>query len=123
MASLGFSVFLHTRPLTQTYLDTMKPWHLIWPYGGTFNLFQLVSTYFHVFRCFPIAYRPFFLTFGHMKAPLFHVNANPAYNDGVYGYEEVRLLFPARLGRAIYRYDLQTPRKPDLSRFKVQSVP
>ncbi|RMF26398.1 MAG: hypothetical protein D6765_08960 [Bacteroidetes bacterium] len=60
-----------------------------------------------------------------LLAATIHVNANQTYNDGVYEYEEVGLPFLARLGRLIYRYELQRPRprKPDLSRFKVHPAP
>lgn len=46
-----------------------------------------------------------------------HVNENNTYNDGEYEYEEVGLPFLAELGRQVYAYELERPRKhePDLS--------
>lgn len=48
-----------------------------------------------------------------------HVNANQIFNDGVYEYQEVGFPFMQRLGRLIYQYDAQRPRRrrADLSRF------
>lgn len=48
-----------------------------------------------------------------------HVNANQTYNDGVYEYEAIGLPFFAHLGKTIYEYELQRPRKyrPNLSKF------
>jgi hypothetical protein len=50
-----------------------------------------------------------------------HVNADGIYNDDAYEYEEVGRPFLARLGRAVYEYELRRPRprRPDLSRFRV----
>ena len=50
------------------------------------------------------------------------VNQNRIYNDDQYEYDEVGLPFMARLGRAVYRYELarERPRSPDLSRFRVR---
>jgi hypothetical protein len=49
------------------------------------------------------------------------VNANQIYNDDEYEYEEVGVPFLARLGQAVYEYELgrERPRRPDLSRFRV----
>jgi hypothetical protein len=49
------------------------------------------------------------------------VNANQIYNDDQYEYEEIGVPFLARLGQAVYEYELgrERPRRPDLSRFQV----
>jgi len=48
-----------------------------------------------------------------------HVNENEVFNDGVYEYEEIGFPFLKRLGRLIYEYDENRPRrrKANLSRF------
>ena len=48
-----------------------------------------------------------------------HVNENEVFNDGVYEYDEIGFPFLKRLGRLIYEYDENRPRrrKADLSRF------
>lgn len=50
-----------------------------------------------------------------------HVNADQVYNDGIYEYDEIGLPFFSQLGKLIYDYELQRPRKakPDLSKFKL----
>jgi hypothetical protein len=50
-----------------------------------------------------------------------HVNANRIYDDDTYEYDEVGFPFLARLGRAVYDYELRRDRsrRPDLSRFRV----
>lgn len=52
-----------------------------------------------------------------------HVNADGIYNDDAYEYEEVGRPFLARLGQAVYEYELgrERPRRPDLSRFRVHT--
>lgn len=47
-----------------------------------------------------------------------HVNKNGIFNDGVYEYEEIGFPFLKRLGRLMYKYDENRPRrrKADLSR-------
>ncbi len=49
-----------------------------------------------------------------------HVNKNQTFNDNNYEYDEAGFPFLARLGRLLYNYELQRPRKhsPDLSRYK-----
>jgi hypothetical protein len=48
-----------------------------------------------------------------------HVNENEIFNDGVYEYDEIGFPFLKRLGRLIYEYDENRPRrrKADLGRF------
>ncbi len=47
-------------------------------------------------------------------------NADGIFNDGVYEYETVGLPFLAKLGRAVYAYELKRERKvvPDLKKFR-----
>ncbi|MCO6478632.1 MAG: hypothetical protein J5I94_18510, partial [Phaeodactylibacter sp.] len=49
-----------------------------------------------------------------------HVNKNQTYNDGMYEYDEIGFPVLARLGRLIYEYELERPRKyaPDLEGLK-----
>jgi hypothetical protein len=51
-----------------------------------------------------------------------HVNANQVYNDGIYEYDEIGLPFFSQLGKLIYDYELQRPRKvkPDLNKFRLK---
>lgn len=48
-----------------------------------------------------------------------HVNANQIFNDGQYEYDDIGFPFLKRLGRLIYQYDEQRPRRrqANLSRF------
>mgnify|MGYP006266348451 CR=1 FL=1 len=48
-----------------------------------------------------------------------HVNENQIFNDGNYEYEDIGFPFLKRLGRLLYQYDEQRPRRrqADLSRF------
>jgi hypothetical protein len=43
---------------------------------------------------------------GFFLSAVIHVNKNKIYNDGQYEYEEVGIPFLAKLGRAIYGYEL-----------------
>lgn len=54
-------------------------------------------------------------------AATIHANANQTYNDGIYEGDEVAIPFLAELGRRVYQYELERPRKvePDLSSFKL----
>jgi len=47
------------------------------------------------------------------------VNDNEIYNDGVYEYDEIGFPFLAKLGQAVYEYELKRERKyqPDLSKW------
>ena len=51
-----------------------------------------------------------------------HVNENQIYDDGVYEYDSLGLPFLAQLGRSVYQYELERPKKqlPDLSEFAVE---
>lgn len=55
-----------------------------------------------------------------MVAATIHVNANETYNDGVYEYDTIGLPFLAAVGRALYDYERQRPRRqrPDLSKLR-----
>jgi hypothetical protein len=44
---------------------------------------------------------------GFFLTAVIHVNKNQVYNDGVYEYDEVGFPFMARLGRAVYDYELR----------------
>jgi hypothetical protein len=48
-----------------------------------------------------------------------NVNLNKIYNDGIYEYDSIGFPFFADLGKAVYHYELNRPRKhtPDLSSF------
>ncbi|MBK8702780.1 MAG: hypothetical protein IPN33_03620 [Saprospiraceae bacterium] len=50
-----------------------------------------------------------------------HVNADQVYNDGLYEYDEIGLPFFSQLGKLIYDYELQRPRKvkPNLEKFRI----
>lgn len=56
-----------------------------------------------------------------MLAATIHVNEDQIFNDGVYEYDSVGFPFLAKLGKAIYAYELKRPRKhkPDLSRYRL----
>ncbi len=56
-----------------------------------------------------------------MLAATIHVNANQIFNDGIYEYDSVGFPFLAKLGKAIYDYELKRPRKykPDLRRYQL----
>jgi len=47
-------------------------------------------------------------------------NADGVFNDDQYDYEAIGLPFLAKLGRAVYQYELKRERKvqPDLSKFR-----
>jgi hypothetical protein len=49
-------------------------------------------------------------------------NKDEVFNDGIYDYDRVGFPFFKNLGRLLYQYELQRPRKvkPNLSAFKVQ---
>lgn len=53
-------------------------------------------------------------------AAVIHCNSDGIYNDGKYDYEKTGLPFLAKLGQAVYDFDLRRKRKhrPDLSRFE-----
>ncbi len=54
-----------------------------------------------------------------MLSAVIHVNENGIYNDDHYEYDTIGIPFLANLGKVIYQYELQRPRKfkPDLKRF------
>jgi len=50
-----------------------------------------------------------------------YANSNDTLNDGIYDYDSIALPFLAKLGKAVYNYDLKRERsiRPDFSRFIV----
>ena len=56
-----------------------------------------------------------------MLSATIYVNKDDIQNDDTYEYDQVGLPFLKKLGRVIYEYELQRPRKylPVLSRYKV----
>jgi hypothetical protein len=56
-----------------------------------------------------------------MLTAVIYVNADGIFNDNQYEYDSVGLPFLANLGRVVYDYERRRtrPRKPDLSRFRI----
>ena len=56
-----------------------------------------------------------------LLSAVIYVNENQIFNDDTYEYDFIGFPFMAELGRMVYAYELQRPRKylPDLSRFNV----
>ena len=57
-----------------------------------------------------------------LLSAVIHVNENQIYNDGVYEYDSLGIPFLATLGRKVYEYEKQRPKKylPDLSKFNLE---
>lgn len=56
-----------------------------------------------------------------MLSAVIHVNKDQIYNDGIYEYSKIGLPFLANLGKVIYDYEKNRPKKylPNLSKFKL----
>ena len=48
---------------------------------------------------------------GFFLTAVIHVNKNKIYNDGIYEYNEIAYPFLAKLGRAVYDYEIQKATK------------
>jgi hypothetical protein len=57
-----------------------------------------------------------------MLSAVIYANSDEVLNDDHYDYDTVGFPFLRDLGRAVYQYELQRPRrhKPDLSRFRLR---
>ncbi len=57
-----------------------------------------------------------------MLTAVINTNTDEVYNDGLYEYETIGYPFMQHLGKAVYDYEVQRPRKikPDLSAFKIK---
>lgn len=58
-------------------------------------------------------------------AATIYVNENGIFNDDKYEYDEIAFPFLAKLGRAVYNYELKRTKKikPDLSKYNVHDYP
>lgn len=56
-----------------------------------------------------------------LLSAVIYVNEDQIYNDDKYEYDEIGLPFMSELGKAIYNYELERPKKyrPDLSKFNL----
>ncbi|MEW6654418.1 MAG: serine hydrolase, partial [Bacteroidota bacterium] len=57
-----------------------------------------------------------------MLSAVIHVNKDQIYNDGIYEYDKIGMPFLANLGRVIYDYEKNRPKKylPNLDKFKIK---
>jgi len=46
-----------------------------------------------------------------LLSAVIHVNRNQIYNDDKYEYDEIAFPFVAKLGQAVYEYELNRPKK------------
>ncbi len=114
-------------PSYNNYNDYWDGYVKFFMYGDTKDT---IPSYIRIFNKVGDAYgylidNAYIVDFKHdvefMLSAVIYVNEDGIFNDDKYEYDTIGLPFLANLGRVIYSYELQRPRKfkPDLSRFRI----